>query len=327
MSERGVFAVDRGLWDHPSFADEAMSEREAFIWLIGEAAYKPRKVRIEGRVVEIQRGQVAHSLRFMADKWGWQHARVQRFLKRLVNSQIIDTSSDTGQTIITLCNYNKYQRVSMPIDAANDTGAIQQRYKEEDKEIKDNISLGALEAPQAEDSKPKERPRIRVLGEHPAFRLFWDEYPRREGNNPRKAASEQFARAVAAGADPPSLVTAARVYRSEMRKAGKEKSQYVQQAVNWLKQGNWESYVTDARTGPTAANQDTDEVTARRQLKRFFAEGFWMPGWGPKPGEPGCTISRALIDEVRGASSAPSPNHAGGMPASHPVPLARGAVG
>ncbi len=38
MSERGVFAVDRGIWDHPMFACEPFTEREAWQWLIAEAA-------------------------------------------------------------------------------------------------------------------------------------------------------------------------------------------------------------------------------------------------------------------------------------------------
>ena len=38
MSERGVFALDRGIFDHLAFADEAFTEREAWAWLIAEAA-------------------------------------------------------------------------------------------------------------------------------------------------------------------------------------------------------------------------------------------------------------------------------------------------
>jgi hypothetical protein len=46
MSERGTFAMDRGWFDHPSFADEPYTERESWAWLIAEAAYRPHCRRV-----------------------------------------------------------------------------------------------------------------------------------------------------------------------------------------------------------------------------------------------------------------------------------------
>jgi len=131
VSERGVFAVDRGIWDHPSFANEPLTEREAWQWLIGEASFKDRTKRIGSVVLALSRGQVGASLRFMADKWQWSEPRVHRFLKRLKTDAMIDASTDAGITVITVCNYNKYQRVSLPrdatIDAPDDAAATQSR--------------------------------------------------------------------------------------------------------------------------------------------------------------------------------------------------------
>jgi hypothetical protein len=145
MSERGVFAVDRGIWDHPIFANEPLTEREAWQWLIGEASFKDRTKRIGSVVLALSRGQVGASLRFMADKWQWSEPRVRRFLKRLKNDAMIDAATDAGITVITICNYNKYQRVSLPrdaaIDADGDAAATQQRRKVEDKEYKEEDIL------------------------------------------------------------------------------------------------------------------------------------------------------------------------------------------
>lgn len=153
MSERGVFAVDRGIWDHPSFADEPLTEREAWQWLIGEAAFKDRVRRVGSVVVELVRGQLAASTRFMADKWQWSEARVRRFLKRLKTDAMIDAASDAGITVITICNYNKYQRVSLPNDAAtvapNDAAATQQRRKTEDTKTIETDSEAKASAPSA----------------------------------------------------------------------------------------------------------------------------------------------------------------------------------
>lgn len=144
MSERGVFAVDRGIWDHPSFANEPLTEREAWAWLIGEASFKARTKRIGSVVLDLKRGQIAASLRFMADKWQWSEPRVRRFLKRLKTDAMIDASTDAGITVITVCNYNKYQKVSLPTDAVSDAlpdaAATQQRRKVESKESTEGSS-------------------------------------------------------------------------------------------------------------------------------------------------------------------------------------------
>jgi hypothetical protein len=145
VSERGVFAVDRGIWDHPGFANEPLTEREAWIWLIAQAAFKPHRRRVGSVTVELAVGQVGASTRFMAAKWGWTESSVRRFLRRLKTDAMIDAATDAGITVITVCNYAKYQRVSLPADAASDaqSGAAmtQQRRKVEDKEYKEDISV------------------------------------------------------------------------------------------------------------------------------------------------------------------------------------------
>ena len=71
----GVFAVDRGIFDHQIFADEPLTEREAWLWIIGEAAWKPKRVRTPHGMIQLERGQLAHSQRFLADKWQWDRSR------------------------------------------------------------------------------------------------------------------------------------------------------------------------------------------------------------------------------------------------------------
>lgn len=138
MSERGVFAVDRGIWDHPVFADEPLTEREAWQWLIGEASFKARTRNVAGRQIPLRRGQLAASVRFMADRWGWGKSSVDRFLKKLKNETMIGTDAGTGLLVITICNYDKFQRVSLPsgtaADAPSGTVAGQSRDKTEDTE-------------------------------------------------------------------------------------------------------------------------------------------------------------------------------------------------
>jgi hypothetical protein len=130
MSERGTFVVDRGLFGHPAFADEPFTEREAWLWLIAQAAFKPHERRIGRFRVSLARGQMAAATRFMAKAWKWSEASVRRFLDRLAGEQMIVTSRDADLTQITICNYEAYQS-----DPKNpDAEVTQTRRKEEETE-------------------------------------------------------------------------------------------------------------------------------------------------------------------------------------------------
>ena len=169
MSERGVFAVDRGIWDHDLFSsEEPLSRREAWLWLISAASWKKRTIRVGGAPAEIDRGQLTHSIRFMAEAWNWPKTNVARFLDQLEHESLIGTETVHGQTIITICKYDEFQRVSLPDrdNSGTQTGTeVGQKWdKEEDIKYIEEGKRGA-NAPTP----------IRELGKPPAKR------PRRSG--------------------------------------------------------------------------------------------------------------------------------------------------
>lgn len=109
MSERGTFAIDRGIWGSHNFAQEPFTEREAFMWLISEAAYTAHTKRIGALTVDLERGQTCHSVRFMAEVWQWSKSAVDRFLKKLEKRDTIKRDTGTEPVVITICNYCTYQ--------------------------------------------------------------------------------------------------------------------------------------------------------------------------------------------------------------------------
>lgn len=131
----GTVNIARSIFDHAVFADEPKTEREAWIWLIMEASWKPRTRRVGAVVVETQRGQLAASVRFLASAWKWTAPKVQRYLKRLEKMEMIRVQADTGVSVITVCNYDEYQ----PGGQASDTAAIQSRYTSDTNEKKEVI--------------------------------------------------------------------------------------------------------------------------------------------------------------------------------------------
>src|SRR3954466_12746518 len=86
---QGLFCVARKLWVDPDFEDEPFSEREAFLWLVGEAAWRPYRKRVGRGSVALDRGQCCHSIRFLAERWRWSKSRVHRFLERLQKRGIL----------------------------------------------------------------------------------------------------------------------------------------------------------------------------------------------------------------------------------------------
>lgn len=151
----GYIKLHRGWRDNAIFGGE-FSRADAWVWMIEEAAWRPTKTRIKGQTVELARGDMTFSQRFLAEKWGWSKSRVDRFIAELRAEGMIETRSKIGataghnagqgQSIITICNYAKYQD-RQDEGRGNDepeTGATagQQRGKEirreEDKKEEDN---------------------------------------------------------------------------------------------------------------------------------------------------------------------------------------------
>src|SRR5262249_8543251 len=126
-NERGFVALVRGVLDHPKVgARKPYTYFEAWVWLLFEAAWKPRRIGVVNRhgvytAVNLERGQLSHSLRYLAKAWGWRSdKRVRTFLNRLKMDGQIDAQTDAGQTVITICNYERYHNPEVAKDAQTD---------------------------------------------------------------------------------------------------------------------------------------------------------------------------------------------------------------
>lgn len=113
----GWFRVEDTVFDHPAFRDHA--ERMLWLKLISQASWRPRAVRYRDRMIALERGQVAMTLRDMAAYAGVSKGKIEKFLKRLENEDMLRTEAKTGVNVVTILNYNKYQS---PDDTNEDTG-------------------------------------------------------------------------------------------------------------------------------------------------------------------------------------------------------------
>jgi hypothetical protein len=234
MSERGVFAVDRGVWDHPMFAPEPFTEREAWLWMVSAAAWAAKRVRVGRAQVELQRGQLAFATRFLAEKWKWAHSKVVRFLKRLETDTMVSTSATREATLITICNYDKYafgrNASETQSETQSDTQPERQRNKE--KEVKkDNNQELRKETRQRVDDWPAD------FGE-----AFWQAYPRK---TEKLAAMKKLANLRKSGIVTfTDLIAAVGRYAASVSNT---EPKYIKQPTTWLNAGCWADELPEGR--------------------------------------------------------------------------------
>lgn len=138
------YSVVDEVFDHPIVGANAQvpkpvdPERPAWApfiawqWFIKEAARRDRIRTLKDKAIPLVRGQLVASLRYLAKLFNWSFKTVRRWLDRLRRHRMIELSvvrgtqmvldlagsrlSDvcpergTGITVITLCNYAKYQK-------------------------------------------------------------------------------------------------------------------------------------------------------------------------------------------------------------------------
>ncbi|WP_257540614.1 hypothetical protein [Sphingobium sp. CFD-1] len=97
--------------DHPLFRGEVFSRRDAFQWMVAAACWRPMPFNVKGKVIDLQRGQFCASREQLAKEFQWSPSAVERFLTRLETEQMIGRETGQGKSIITICNYDKYQDV------------------------------------------------------------------------------------------------------------------------------------------------------------------------------------------------------------------------
>lgn len=103
------YIMQRGWMDMPIFAEEPFTEREAFCWLIENAVWQDVRKRCGNVIVSLKRGQLAFSIRFLAEKWRWHKSKTERFINRLKTETLIETDSSQFVNVITICQYNELQ--------------------------------------------------------------------------------------------------------------------------------------------------------------------------------------------------------------------------
>ena len=107
--EDGFIPLGRSFFAHYLWEEERVYSRaEAWLDLVQQGAYRAHKKMVAGVLVEVKRGRIAASERFLSDRWKWSRTKVRAFLDLLKSDNMISVQKDHETTMITLCNYETY---------------------------------------------------------------------------------------------------------------------------------------------------------------------------------------------------------------------------
>lgn len=147
MAENGNnwIKLNRSITDHWLWSSgETFSRGQAFIDLLLMAAYADHPIVSQGKRMNLKRGSMVTSIRYLADRWRWSKDKTMNFLNDLEADGTIEKVSDTKRTVLTIVNYEKYQGSATNDRTQNgrktDTDRTQNGQTKESKEGKRNIS-------------------------------------------------------------------------------------------------------------------------------------------------------------------------------------------
>ena len=218
MSEAGYTLSYRSKWMNPVFKN--LLEAGIWAWMCDTAVWKDTRIRFNGQLIELKRGQLATSVRFISSGFQIGERVTRRFLQNLEKDGMIDTRATHWGTIITICNYNKYQLNEKAGDTPTDTRPTHDRHTTDTNKNKGNKGNEVNKDYTA------------------AFLEFWKEYPKRKGSNPKEDAKKKFLK-ICEKTDPQEIIAGAKKYAVQEKRNGNLKTPYIAQAITWLNQTRW----------------------------------------------------------------------------------------
>ncbi|MGR4929291.1 hypothetical protein ACIPUD_21200 [Bradyrhizobium sp. CAR08] len=280
------------------FADEPFTEREAFLSLVADAAWKATQIRLRRRSVDIKRGQVLVSSRYLAERWKWPEPRVRRFIFRISGRRANDAQTDAPSgaqfdalvdaqatpegTVITIRNYDDFQKPQRESVSAADAQSdavfdavrdapLDPKSTQREEEITNNTLLKESETRARAIEIPKD----------------W------------KPDDETFAWAVQLLGRESAAETSAERFRYH-------KQHKRELSADW--NARWRSWVLEDADRPSAdrsstivrTNEEPSEAGWRDVLGNFAANRAWtrhVNVYGPDPSSPACRAPRHLMVE------------------------------
>ena len=107
MTTEGFICISRGIVAHWIWSNPVLFQR--WVWMILSANYDDREVSFCYHRIMLHRGQLAVNLSYLSKIWHVSSQATHKFLVKLEDSGMVTRTVDDKVTIITICNYDRYQ--------------------------------------------------------------------------------------------------------------------------------------------------------------------------------------------------------------------------
>jgi hypothetical protein len=262
---KGFVKTPRGSLDDPLLRPRGpYTPFEASWWLREQAAINVRRATIGNRTTRLKRGQLSYSFRFLGQKWGWDTAKVWRFLNGLRNAGRInyETARETGQTLVTICDYDSFGDTppcsETPGETPDETPTATAGETKKEENPSDLKKKG-------EEARFARKTRARESGDaiKLEFEEWWELYPHKVG---KPAALSEY-RTALAEATQQKLVEGLQRYIA----ANTPPLRQWLNPANWLKQKRW---VDQPAPHPVNGNNGARYERRRRSATEDHFAGF-----------------------------------------------------
>ena len=229
----GYIKLHRCIQDNPDWFAEPFTRSQAWIDMLMNASYKPHAVRIRGIKIDLARGQLALSEVEYSKRWKWSRGKVNRFLKELESKTVQQiTQQKTNVTsVVTVINYDDYQRDDTAIGTADGQQAVQQTGSKRaaDGHIQEGIR-------REEGKEGKEIKYTAAKLAEIADRIY-KEYPRKVA---KQTAIKAIIKVLKNDVDPNVLGNIVIAYAKATSSWPDEEKKYIPHPATWFNAGSWE---------------------------------------------------------------------------------------
>ena len=130
MKSCGFIKLHRELWDHPIWLKSTAEQKVVLVTLIGMANHKPNKWEWNGRIYQVERGQMITSLKSISDACGKgvSTQNVRTALDRFERLGFLTNESTKTGRLITIVNYSKWQDYKSQSNKDDDKGLTKDQH-------------------------------------------------------------------------------------------------------------------------------------------------------------------------------------------------------
>lgn len=117
----GYVSLWRKIQNNHLWLLEPFTKGQAWVDLFLLANFKDGTINIRGNIIAIKRGQLGWSEESLGERWKWSRGKVKRYLNYLETVQQIIQQKSYVISLITVINYDKYQKNSTADDTTDST--------------------------------------------------------------------------------------------------------------------------------------------------------------------------------------------------------------